>query len=64
VDKLQADGIPVSLFIDADLAQIEASVKVKAKFIELHTGQYAEADSEASRKQELAVLLLKGVSRR
>jgi len=56
VDKLQADGIPVSLFIDADPAQIEASVKVKAKFIELHTGQYAEADTEASRKQELAVL--------
>jgi len=56
VDKLQAHGIPVSLFIDADIAQIQASVKVKAQFIELHTGQYAEADSEASRKQELAVL--------
>jgi pyridoxine 5-phosphate synthase len=56
VDKLQADGIPVSLFIDADMSQIEASVKVKAQFIELHTGQYAEADSEASRNQELAVL--------
>lgn len=56
VDKLQANGIPVSLFIDADLSQIEASVKVKAQFIELHTGRYAEAESVASRKQELAVL--------
>ena len=56
VDKLQADGIPVSLFIDADISQIEASVKVKAQFIELHTGRYAEADNEASRKKELAVL--------
>ena len=56
VDKLQADGIPVSLFIDADISQIEASVKVKAQFIELHTGRYADAESEASRKKELAVL--------
>ena len=56
VDKLQSASIPVSLFIDATSAQIEASVKVKAQFIELHTGQYAEADSEISRAQELAVL--------
>lgn len=56
VDKLQSSSIPVSLFIDATCAQIEASVKVKAQFIELHTGQYAEADNEISRAQELAVL--------
>jgi pyridoxine 5-phosphate synthase len=56
VDRLQTAKIPVSLFIDADIAQIEASVKVKAKFIELHTGRYAEAEDEASREQELAVL--------
>lgn len=56
VDKLQTAKIPVSLFIDADVAQIEASVKIKAKFIELHTGQYAEATDEASREKELAVL--------
>ena len=56
VEKLQAAGIPVSLFIDSDISQIEASVKVKAQFIELHTGQYAASANEASRKQELAVL--------
>jgi pyridoxine 5-phosphate synthase len=56
VDKLQTAGIPVSMFIDADKAQIEASVKIKARFIELHTGQYAEAADEASREKELAVL--------
>ncbi|MCM0592974.1 MAG: pyridoxine 5'-phosphate synthase [Gloeotrichia echinulata IR180] len=56
VDKLQNAGIPVSLFIDADPSQIEASVKVQAKFIELHTGQYAEAKDETTRKRELAVL--------
>ncbi len=56
VDKLQTAKIPVSLFIDADRSQIEASVKVKAKFVELHTGLYAEAADEASREQELVVL--------
>ena len=56
VDKLQNAAIPVSLFIDAEAAQIEASVKVQAKFIELHTGQYAEAKDETTRKQELRVL--------
>lgn len=56
VDKLQTANIPVSLFIDAEDAQIEASVKTKAKFIELHTGRYAEAKDAASRERELAVL--------
>lgn len=56
VDTLQSAGIPVSLFIDADRAQIEASVEVKAQFIELHTGQYAEAKTEAERDRELAIL--------
>lgn len=56
VHKLQTAKIPVSLFIDADITQIEASAKVKAQFIELHTGRYAEATNEASRNQELAVL--------
>lgn len=56
VAKLQGAGIPVSLFIDADSAQIDAAAEVKAKFIELHTGCYAEATDEASREKELAVL--------
>jgi pyridoxine 5-phosphate synthase len=43
VDRLQSAGIPVSLFIDPEPAQIDASAQVKAKFIELHTGRYAEA---------------------
>jgi len=56
VNKLQGAGIPVSLFIDAEKSQIEASVKVGAKFIELHTGRYAEAKAEAHRHQELVML--------
>jgi pyridoxine 5-phosphate synthase len=56
VGKLQDAGIPVSLFIDAEKPQIDASVKVKAQFIELHTGSYAEAKDEASRNHELDYL--------
>ncbi|MFW6264299.1 MAG: pyridoxine 5'-phosphate synthase [Cyanobacteriota bacterium] len=56
VKTLQEAGIPVSLFIDADPTQIEASTKIEAKFIELHTGQYAEAKTERERYEELAVL--------
>lgn len=56
VAKLQDAGIPVSLFIDAEPAQIDAAVNVKAKFIELHTGKYAEAPDEERREIELAVL--------
>ncbi len=56
VTKLQDANIPVSWFIDADLPQIEAAAKTQAKFIELHTGKYAEAKDEITRKQELTAL--------
>ena len=56
VTTLQDAGIPVSLFIDADPAQIEASAQCGAKFIELHTGTYAEAKDEEAQAKELAVL--------
>lgn len=56
VGTLQHAGIPVSLFIDADPKQIEASAATQAKFIELHTGQYAEATDEANRENELKIL--------
>ena len=58
VDKLQSAGIPVSLFIDADEIQIQAAAKSKAKFIELHTGQYAEAKNEDDRAAQLHLLKL------
>lgn len=43
VKQLQAQGIRVSLFIDADAQQIAAAAAVGAPVIELHTGRYAEA---------------------
>jgi pyridoxine 5-phosphate synthase len=41
--RLAAAGIRVSLFIDPDPVQVEASVRAGAPVIELHTGAYAEA---------------------
>ncbi|MEC6816540.1 pyridoxine 5'-phosphate synthase [Photobacterium toruni] len=51
--KLTAAGIKVSLFIDADRAQIDAASACGAPFIELHTGQYAEAVTEEAQADEL-----------
>ncbi|MCU7553119.1 pyridoxine 5'-phosphate synthase [Alteromonas sp. ASW11-19] len=55
--RLAAAGIQVSLFIDADKAQIDAALECGAPYIEIHTGQYAEATSEASQKEELDKLV-------
>ncbi|MDB5749178.1 MAG: pyridoxine 5-phosphate synthase [Massilia sp.] len=44
VRQLKGEGIRVSLFIDADAAQIEAAARTGATVIELHTGRYAEAE--------------------
>jgi pyridoxine 5-phosphate synthase len=56
VERLQAVGIPVSLFIDPTAEQIKASAQVGAKFIELHTGRYADAHNEVERAKELVFL--------
>lgn len=56
VARLQGAEIPVSMFIDADPKQIQASAATQAQFIELHTGCYAEAKTEIKRQQELEVL--------
>ncbi len=46
-------NIRVSLFVDPDQAQIEASRKAGAEFIEIHTGSYAEAKTVQQRRHEL-----------
>lgn len=52
--RLAAAGIQVSLFIDADEAQINAAAEVGAPFIEIHTGCYANAETDAEQAKELA----------
>ncbi len=53
VTPLVRAGIVVSLFIDADKAQVEAAAKTGAQFIELHTGKYSEAFGTAEEEIEL-----------
>jgi len=60
VHQLQGAGIPVSLFVDPTIEQIQASAKTGAKLVELHTGTYANAKNEEARRQELAVLTESG----
>jgi pyridoxine 5-phosphate synthase len=52
IRQLQAEGIRVSLFIDAEEEQIRAAAELGAPVIELHTGRYAEA-GEAELQYEL-----------
>lgn len=46
-------GILVSLFIDADDEQIKAAADVGAPYIEIHTGSYADAKTDAEQAKEL-----------
>ena len=50
--ELADSGIRVSLFIDADPKQLDAAVAVGAPVVEIHTGHYADAHNERSRKVE------------
>lgn len=51
--QLTDAGIEVSLFIDPDIKQIEATVHAGAPVIELHTGAYADAESASDQQREL-----------
>ena len=53
IRQLQAEGIRVSLFIDADAEQIQAAAGAGAPVIELHTGRYADAHTDAEQQMEL-----------
>ncbi|MEQ1104516.1 pyridoxine 5'-phosphate synthase [Acinetobacter ursingii] len=50
-------GCEVSLFIDADLAQIDAAIACGAPTIELHTGAYADAANDEEQQAELARII-------
>ena len=56
VDRLKSAKIAVSLFIDPDEAAIRASKSLGVSIIELHTGQYANAETDTERNKELDVL--------
>ncbi len=52
-ENLATAGIKVSLFIDADLQQIDAAKRSGAPVIEIHTGHYADAENAADQHLRL-----------
>lgn len=54
--RLGDQDIRVSLFIDPDFHQIDATLKIKVPVIELHTGTYADATG-ATKEKELQRLV-------
>ncbi len=56
VARLGGAGIRVSMFIAADLRQLDAAKAVGAPVVELHTGAYCDAEGEA-RDRELARII-------
>lgn len=69
IKRLQFQGIVVSLFIDPIETQIKKSKETGAEFIELHTGEYANAKTDKEIEQELlrliqATQLAKGIGLR
>jgi pyridoxine 5-phosphate synthase len=57
VERLAANGTKVSLFIDADESQIDATIETGAPYIEIHTGHYADAESDEARQAELEKII-------
>lgn len=49
--RMKTAGIEVSLFIAPDAAQVEASAKTGAQFVELHTGSFAEHFADAQQRE-------------
>ena len=52
IDQLRASGIEVSLFIDPDVAVVDASAEMNVQAVELHTGAYADAPNAAAADTE------------
>jgi pyridoxine 5-phosphate synthase len=46
IARLADVGVPVSLFVDPDSAQVEMSASIGSAFIELHTGTYCQVFDE------------------
>ncbi|RZT09707.1 pyridoxine 5-phosphate synthase [Duganella sp. CF402] len=65
VKQLQAEGIRVSLFIDAEEAQMDATAAIGAPVIELHTGRYADTEGaeQAAELERIHRGTLYGVSK-
>ncbi len=57
----QDAGIKISMFIDPDVSQVEASSKIGAEMVELHTGCFANAEPGCARDEEIYRLKIAAV---
>ncbi|MBK9114524.1 MAG: pyridoxine 5'-phosphate synthase [Betaproteobacteria bacterium] len=57
VARLADAGIVTSVFIDAELAQVEAAARIGARVCEVHTGPYAHAFHAKGRDAESAAVV-------
>lgn len=53
IERLHEAGILVSLFVEPDIEQIDASAGIDADMIEIHTGNYANSETEEEMFEEL-----------
>ncbi|WP_171186777.1 pyridoxine 5'-phosphate synthase [Alienimonas chondri] len=60
VARLHDAGLPVSLFLDPEMKQIDAALELGVETVELHTGKYADATTEEERRLELDILMTAG----
>ena len=56
VDRLHGHDIAVSMFIDPVADQVEAAHAAGADFIEIHTGEYANARNDARQRELLEIV--------
>ncbi|MCA1937915.1 MAG: pyridoxine 5'-phosphate synthase [Dechloromonas sp.] len=57
IARLRDAGITTSVFIDAEIPQIEAAARIGASVCEIHTGPYAHAFYEKGRDAEAPAVL-------
>jgi pyridoxine 5-phosphate synthase len=57
VKRLADEGIVTSVFIDADVRQVEAAARIGARVCEVHTGPYAHAFHAKGRDAESAAVV-------
>lgn len=57
IDRLSQAGIVSSVFIDAELDQVEAAARIGARVCEIHTGPYAHAFHNMGRDAESTAVL-------
>ena len=56
IEQLHNENIPVSLFVEPDLNQIDVSAEINADFIEIHTGVFANTVTEEEMFDELEII--------